>query len=312
MDKAEIEQLGIQDWLDAEPTARPARTPYESIRYWVEERESLRQKKEAGLPPPWTDDPILHQYRFCNVKRADDRVSRWILHHIIEPYRDHPNLWLMLAIARWVNWPPTLQELMTEQAWPTEEPDWVRMAAIVEARQARKEKTFSGAYKVNGKSDHKGTPKAQTVFRNFLGRELWLQRDRMEAVVRMGQQTPVHQFLVGLHGWGSFMAGQVVADLTWTPLLSGAEDLDTWAAKGPGSQQGLNRLAGRPVDSQISQERAVAEMITLRHRLIADLPWVTTCTLMDIQNVCCEGDKYLRVLLDGGKLKSRYRPETAY
>ena len=30
---------------------------------WVRERESIRKKKEAGLPPPWTIDPILAHYR---------------------------------------------------------------------------------------------------------------------------------------------------------------------------------------------------------------------------------------------------------
>ena len=58
---------------------------------------------------------------------------------------------------------------------------------------------------------------------------------------------------------------------------------------------------------------AVREMIALRHRLIVDLPWIETCTLMDIQNVCCETDKFLRVLNGEAKrLKADYHPETAY
>ena len=39
--------------------------------YWQEERESIRRKKENGLPAPWTDDPILQEFKFCQVYREE-------------------------------------------------------------------------------------------------------------------------------------------------------------------------------------------------------------------------------------------------
>ena len=36
--------------------------------YWQTERESIRVKKEEyKSPPPWTDDPILQEFKFCQV-----------------------------------------------------------------------------------------------------------------------------------------------------------------------------------------------------------------------------------------------------
>ena len=66
--------------------------PKNRFLYWIKERESIRKKKEAGNPKPWTDDPILQNYRFCNVRRMDDTVSQWLLKNWYEPYFDHPNM----------------------------------------------------------------------------------------------------------------------------------------------------------------------------------------------------------------------------
>ena len=41
--------------------------PPERLLAWIVERESIRRKKERGLPRPWTLDPVLDGYRFCNV-----------------------------------------------------------------------------------------------------------------------------------------------------------------------------------------------------------------------------------------------------
>ncbi len=108
------------------------------------------------------------------------------------------------------------------------------------------------------------------------------------------------------------MAGQVVADYTWTPLLHEATDLYTWAPLGPGSQRGLNRLAGRPLKTKLRESVAVAQMIELRERLVVDVPALEDVTLMDAQNICCEGDKFLRMMTGEGRTRARYKPETAY
>ena len=33
--------------------------------YWIQEREKIRHKKEElKLDPPWTDDPIVQEFKF--------------------------------------------------------------------------------------------------------------------------------------------------------------------------------------------------------------------------------------------------------
>ena len=79
---------------------------------WTIEREAIRQRKEAGQAWPWTDEPILAVGRFCNVYREHDRVTRWITANIVEPHRDDPDLWFALTLARCINEPDALAELL--------------------------------------------------------------------------------------------------------------------------------------------------------------------------------------------------------
>ena len=56
--------------------------------YWLHERETIRiRKEERGDPPPWTDDPILQEFKFCQVFREHDRTTRWFRTHIRDPLK---------------------------------------------------------------------------------------------------------------------------------------------------------------------------------------------------------------------------------
>jgi len=45
---------------------------------FINEREEIRKKKEAGLPQPWTSDEILAKSKFSNIYRQHDKVSSLI------------------------------------------------------------------------------------------------------------------------------------------------------------------------------------------------------------------------------------------
>lgn len=283
--------------------------------YWVEERERIRQRRLAGAPQPWTSDPILHQYRFCNVRRRDDRVSKWIIESVIDPYDGHPNLWVMLALARYINWPDTLLELMDEDLWPKDpRPNWEKIGKLIDARAARGEQAWTGAYMIRAESNTKAAwyswGKGRYVAQIVVGRELWANRADILKALKTGRAETVWQSIAGRYGWGSFMAGQVVADYTYSPLLRSAPDLYTWAPLGPGSRRGLNRLAGRELSAEISQDLAVKEMRELYKDIILDLGSdFADITLHDVQNCLCELDKYLRAKTGEGRPRSNFKPQ---
>jgi hypothetical protein len=85
--------------------------PTERLLAFAVEREDIRRRREQGRARPWTFDPVLQQFRFCNIRREDDRTTREIAALWREPYKAHPDVWFAMAVARLVNWVPTLKEL---------------------------------------------------------------------------------------------------------------------------------------------------------------------------------------------------------
>lgn len=274
-----------------------------------------------------TADPIFQQYKFCNVFRELDRVTVWIREHIREPFADHEHLWFMLAIARFINWPPTLERLInsTRATWPNQDgfrPE--NMAAHMEALKAAGHKVETGAYMIRAESRREkpwySWSKQRYVSEVALGgpwRDRHVIRDLLENrsyrplqlvwEVFSGNRPP--EAALGWVGWGGFMAGQVVADLRHTRYLCDAPDVGHWAPIGPGSSRGLNRLAGRPLNRLVKQEAGLAEMQRLQYIVnLNTAPHVPPMELMDIQNALCETDKYLRVRNGEGRPRALYRP----
>lgn len=64
------------------------------ILWFINERNKIWQKKVAGELPPYTDDPILSTYRFCNIFREFDRQTIEF-HTLLNPLRDDFPLWLL-------------------------------------------------------------------------------------------------------------------------------------------------------------------------------------------------------------------------
>jgi len=109
---------------------------------------------------------------------------------------------------------------------------------------------------------------------------------------------------------GQFVAYEFATDLTYTSILSRADDLYTWANPGPGASRGLCRLLGRPVKLNMKAEEAVPYMQTLLSCISRDVPasfWGRRLTMRDIEHSLCEFDKYERVRLGEGRPRAKFR-----
>tara|TARA_B100000965_G_scaffold302834_1_gene261530 strand:- start:4524 stop:5453 length:930 start_codon:yes stop_codon:yes gene_type:complete len=300
---------------------------YTPLWTWMRLREAARERKDAGLAPPYSDDPVISAWRFCNVRREDDRVTRWIRVNIRERFAGHPYLWFMLCVSRQINWPDTLAELIDREAWP-DNPAFTPslMTAVLNDRmKVRGDKTYGAAYTINAPST-KGADKQQHVAETLCG-GLWDRRDvfadRLDrsptlcphgarqaeaAPPSRGQPTlqGIHELIRRTKGWGDFMAYQAVVDMRFTPLLETAADVASWAAAGPGTLRGLNRLHGRPTDKKLSQDQALSEM--RRIYKVAEAETGIPLDFSDVPNILCETDKYLRVIHKDGPMKAAYVP----
>lgn len=282
---------------------------YEPLFQWVREREAVRIKKDAGLPAPWTDDPVISKFRFCNVRREDDRVTVWIRENIRERFAGHEYLWLMLCIGRQINWTPTLEEMIRLDAWPISDGDGGfldHMETVLAARQARGEKVYTGAYTITAPPT-KGMQKIPFTCHTVIG-QLWRDRARFAAHLASPRKNiqNTHALLKTYTAWGEFMAYQAVGDMIFTPILADAPDRELWCAAGPGTVRGLNRLYGRKLTFALPQEQARSEIRKLY--AVIEKETGVHVAFNDVPNCLCETDKYLRVMNGEGEPRALYTP----
>lgn len=285
--------------------------PPERLLAWIVEREAIRNKKNRGAERPWTLDPVMDQFRFCNVRREDDRVTIWLKENWRDPYAGDPDLWFAMVVARIFNLPPTLKDIGYPIPW-----DGDRVLALMDRYTKMKKQIFNGAYIVstNGNSMSKNAYIITKVLN-----PIWEARD----VIR--PRFPFKETLASFHkrltmydGLGSFMAAQVICDLKYTPAYEDAKDWHTFAASGPGSRRGLNRLMNRNLRAPMPEGTWLSNVNYFRNIINKSLLALNNANpdgdqlpedlhAHDFQNCLCEFDKWERAHKGDGRPKQIYR-----
>ena len=277
--------------------------------YWQVERENIRLQKEvSNFPPPWTVDPILQQYKFCQVFREEDRTTRWFKQHIREPMREDDGVLMATVIFRWFNYIPTGRTLIKHDLLK----NWNREKAIEEIK--KQDKWVTGAFIVkspNGMDKVTGVAECISHMwerKDYMIKKLVERRDNNESSLEY-----CWKLLREYPYMGPFMAYEVVTDLRFTYLLQGAKDKYTWANAGPGAMRGLNRLTGRPLDFCQRSHDWNSEMVALYEIALEKLPTNITFRndlpyeMREIEGGLCEFDKYSRIYKGEGRTRSTYR-----
>jgi len=270
---------------------------------FMQKRHEIYVARKDGDPWPWTDDPILREYRFCNVYRNLDKQTQLIHANWLEPHKGEPGLWFACVVARLVNWWPTLEEVKYPVPWHPN-----HFKHVLARRKDAGTKVFTGAYMVRADAVVSGS-KADYLA-DYVLNPLWASRKDVRP--KDGDTLAAfHSRLMTFRDMGSFMAAQVIADAKFfDDALQSAHDWEWWAAPGPGSLRGLNRVCHLPPDTPWKSgewDRTFAKLLNDSRRTIvaAGLPLLTG---QDLQNCLCEFDKYERVRLGEGKPRSRYQP----
>lgn len=268
---------------------------------FMQARHAIYLKRKMGMAKPWTTDPILLNYRFCNVYRELDRETAWIRDNWREPLKDHGYLFFAMTVARVVNWSPTLAEM--NLPIPFSRSDFVR---VINKRMALGQQVWTGAYMI---TTHGHAIPKQHYYADRVLQPIW---DRRKELCPKDDDTlaSFHARLAQQEGIGSFLAAQVVADTKWHGPLKNARDWWSWAAMGEGSRRGLNRLFDRPYKQRMSAQVWERDFDTLHREVNKVIRDNKTNLLMidaqDLQNCLCEFDKYERVRLEQGRPRSRY------
>jgi len=270
---------------------------------FIRERHSIYEKKAAGLPSPWTADEILRRYRFCNVYRELDTQTIWFAENWRTPHETDEDLWFASLVFRFVNWHKTAEEIGYPVPWNPK-----HFMKTLRTRGERREKVYSGAYMISTHGVR--LPKYQYLTESL--HNIWKLREEVRYQphgANGGSLDYFHKKLMECFDVGSFLAAQVIADCKYTRRMDMAKDWHTFAASGPGSRRGMNRIMGNRIKQPWTEEAWRAQHKLLHHTIKplvekAGMPFIHA---QDLQNCLCEFDKYERVRLGEGKPKSIYR-----
>jgi hypothetical protein len=163
----------------------------------------------------------------------------------------------------------------------------------LKARRESGEKVFTSVYTIS--TCGKKMDKIDYVLNHVIS-----QVQKCEDGFLTGSLFEMFQSLTQVDGLGSFLAGQVIADMKNTKghPLSEAEDWWTWSTHGPGSLRGLSwYFHNQPTGITASQyESALKECRKEVDPLIPE--YVPRISNQDFQNCLCEFSKYIKVKRD--------------
>ncbi len=269
---------------------------YETYWRFAMKRQEVFVRRVGGLPPPWTDDPVIAAHRFTNVYRASDRVSQYLIRHVLyQGPQSAEEIFFRTLLFKFFNRINTWEELSGEVGAPTWKTfDFDRYARALDKILARGERIYSAAYIMPSPSFGHARK-----HRNHLRLLESIMTDGTPSRVgRARSLKDVFDVLRGYRSLGDFLAFQFTIDLNYSAMIDFAE-MD-FVVAGPGAKAGIGKCfadtAGLSHEDVI---RAMADRADHEFRRFG-LPfcrlWGRGLQLIDCQNLFCEVDKYARIV----------------
>jgi len=285
--------------------------------YWrfASQRQELFMRRVTGAPPPWTVDRVLATHRFTNVYRAADRVSQYLIRHVLyEGSQTDDEVVFRALLFKLFNRIETWERLSKELgrlSWQTFDVD--RYARVLDHMMTSGERVYSAAYIMPSPA----FGKARKHRNHLLLLDHMMRDGAAQHVARAHSLREVFEKLRSYPSLGDFLAFQFAIDLNYSIAIDFSE-MD-FVVAGPGARNGIRKCftdtAGLD-DSDVI--RAVAERADDefgRLGLEFDSLWGRPLQLIDCQNLFCEVDKYARVVhpeFNGAsgrtRIKQKYTP----
>ena len=274
--------------------------------YWkfADERQKIFFNRIKNKPEPWTNDPILKNYKFCNVYRANDRVSQFLIKNVIYTGSQQENeVVFRILLFRMFNKIETWQFLETNFG-----------------KVKLKNFNFDDYAKMLGTRRNSGQPIFGNAFILCANKAFGFNQKHLNylaLIKKMVLEDKIIQKIVSAKGLediflllrsypllGNFMAYQLAIDINYSEVINFSENDFTIA--GPGSERGIKKCF---IDTKgKSKEYIIRWMVENQESEFKRLGinfqslWGRPLHCIDCQGLFCEIDKYSREAFP--KLKS--------
>ena len=291
---------------------------YDLYWYFACERQNIFWQKQEGKQPPWTKDPILQTYKFCNSYRVNDRVSQYLLKKVIyngKKYSDNDMIFRII-LFKLFNKESTWELLIsnfkdiTLSTFNIKEYSKILEQAISNGIKIYNDAYISCANKAFGydrKHDNHLALLNKMFNEDKIGNKI-IKCKTMEEAFNIIKSYPLI---------GNFMAYQLVTDINYSEVVNWQENEFTVA--GPGSLRGIKKCfidKGNMTNEDIirymyEHQEEEFKRLNLNFRPIG----TRKLQLIDCQNLFCELDKYCREAIPNlksnrTKIKKKYNPKS--
>jgi hypothetical protein len=298
-------------WSPAEPTE-----VFDTYWQFAAERQSVFFKKALGLPQPWTEDPILRAHKFTNAYRAADRVSQYLIRHVIYAGSQDPDeLFFRVILFKLFNRIDTwtlLADSVGAVSWRLY--SFTKYNNALSRAMASGKRIYSAAYMMPAGRSSFGGGRKHTNHLKLL--ETMMADGLPGKVSRAGSMSDAFELIRSYPTIGDFLAYQYVTDLNYSTLTNFSEM--EFVAAGPGARDGVRKCfrgLGGLNEAEIIKLVADRQDEEFASRGIAfQRLWGRPLQLIDCQNLFCEVDKYARVahpdalgISGRSRIKQKYR-----
>ena len=288
--------------------------------YWrfAVRRQALLLRRLRGAPPPWTDDVILERHRFTNAYRVSDRVSQYLLTHVLyiaphEPEEAVFRCLLFKLFNRISTWEALVAAVGTPQRRTFSVDEYAR---ILETLRASGRRVYSAAYimpppRLGALRKHENHLRLLRLLTSDIVLDNLLGSRRL---------AHVYDVLLSMPSLGPFLAFQFATDLNYSSHFPFGEE--SFVIAGPGARDGIAKcfasVAPRDAQDVImwtyeSQDEHL-QRLGLDFNRLAGRPLQP----IDCQNLYCEMSKYSRAAFPGvlgtlgrARIKQTYSPAAA-
>ena len=268
--------------------------------YWrfAVERQEIYFRRLSGCPAPWTNDAVLRAHKFTNAYRASDRVSQYLIRHVIYPrqysLRDTVLRVLLFKIFNKIETWEFLEDSLGEITGSTFHVE--RIGDLLGRALEAGASIYSAAYIMPSGPASIRQPRKHLMHLALLADILRQKVPEKLAVARtLGE---AYQLLVSLPSIGPFLAYQFAIDLNYSSHFTHSEM--EFVMPGPGARDGIRKCftsLGDYSESDVIRWVADRQKEEFAARNLAfRFLWGRSLQLVDCQNLFCEVDKYSRVV----------------
>ena len=276
----------------------PARTTVVYDTYWkfAVERQEVFFRKLEGRPPPWTKDLTIARHKFTNAYRASDRVSQYLIRHVIYEGDQSPEeVFFRTILFKLFNKIETW-ELLKNKLGTIAYGDFSfrRYDEVLTEAMSSKTRIYSAAYIMPSGNSAFGYKAKHRNHLKLLGRMM-----EDEVPKRISDASSMRQAFQILRSYptvGDFLGYQFATDLNYSEICDFSEM--EFVVPGPGALDGIHKCFS---DLGGLNEAEIIRLVTDRQqdefdRLGLEFRslWGRRLQLVDCQNLFCEVSKYAR------------------